>query len=217
MLNMRSALPSTATTPSPESSFSETGDLSASARIVRAALGRFAAHGISGTTVRDIAADAGVSPALVIHHFGSKEGLRRECDRRVIAFLRAKSQSSPGQVLDATFARFGAYAARMLTEDSHESRSLFDELVAVSRTVVGDAAEDGALRASSDPDAQAVALVVLGLAPFAFTASLVHWARDDAEAAMRRLAVPIAEIYTTGLLRDGAVLDAARTANGSRA
>lgn len=216
MLNMRSALPPAPTTPGTEASF-ETGDLSASGRIVRAALGRFATRGISGTTVRDIAADAGVSPALVIHHFGSKEELRRECDRRVIASLRAKSQSRPGQVLDATFSRFGAYAARMLTEDSPESRSLFDELVAVSRTVVGDAAEDGSLRASSDPDAQAVALVVLGLAPFAFTASLAHWANDDAEAAMRRLAVPIAEIYTTGLLRDGAVLDTARAENGSRA
>ncbi|TQL01144.1 TetR/AcrR family transcriptional regulator [Cellulomonas sp. SLBN-39] len=35
----------------------------------------FAAHGYAGTSVRRIAADAGVDPALVIRHFTSKEAL----------------------------------------------------------------------------------------------------------------------------------------------
>ncbi len=35
----------------------------------------FVAHGPDAVTVRQIAAAAGVSPALVVHHFGSKEGL----------------------------------------------------------------------------------------------------------------------------------------------
>lgn len=35
----------------------------------------FAAHGYAGTSVRQIAADAGVDPALVIRHFTSKEAL----------------------------------------------------------------------------------------------------------------------------------------------
>jgi AcrR family transcriptional regulator len=193
------------------------GDLSASARIVRAALSRFAQNGVAGATVRDIAADAGVSAALVIHHFGNKEGLRRECDRRVVAFLQAKKSASAAQALDAAFARYGAYAARMLAEDSPESRRLFDELLAVSATVVADGSAAGSLRPSSDADAQAVALLVLGLAPFLFTANLRHWAGSDAESAMTRLAVPIAEIYTSGLLTDGRVLEAAESARGARA
>jgi AcrR family transcriptional regulator len=36
----------------------------------------FAAHGPDAVTVRQIATAAGLSPALVVHHFGSKEGLR---------------------------------------------------------------------------------------------------------------------------------------------
>jgi tetracycline repressor-like protein len=34
----------------------------------------FAAHSPDAVTVRPIATAAGVSPALVVHHFGSKEG-----------------------------------------------------------------------------------------------------------------------------------------------
>lgn len=191
-------------------------DLSASGRIVRAALTRFAQHGVARATVRDIAGDAGVSAALVIHHFGSKEQLRLECDRRVVAFVQAKERTSAARALDAAFAHYGAYAARMLAEDSPESRQLFDELLGVSRAAVADGEKVGSLRGSSDPDAQAVALLMLGLAPFAFTANLTHWAGTDAETAMTRLAVPIAEIYTAGLMTDPAVLEAARDAQGAR-
>lgn len=35
----------------------------------------FETHGFAGTSVRQIAAGAGVDPSLVIRHFGSKEGL----------------------------------------------------------------------------------------------------------------------------------------------
>ena len=43
---------------------------------VRAAAAElFAAHGFSGTSVRDIAERAGVEPSIVIRHFGSKEAL----------------------------------------------------------------------------------------------------------------------------------------------
>jgi AcrR family transcriptional regulator len=40
-----------------------------------AAVRLFAGQGYASTSVRDIAADAGVDPALVIRHFGSKEQL----------------------------------------------------------------------------------------------------------------------------------------------
>jgi AcrR family transcriptional regulator len=59
----------------------EAGDLTARAGIRNAALRLFAERGHDAVTVREIAAAAGVSPALVVHHFGSKEGLRAEVDR----------------------------------------------------------------------------------------------------------------------------------------
>jgi AcrR family transcriptional regulator len=43
--------------------------------VLEAARSRFARYGYDGTKVRDVAADAGVDPALVMHFYGSKEGL----------------------------------------------------------------------------------------------------------------------------------------------
>jgi AcrR family transcriptional regulator len=43
--------------------------------ILEAARSRFADHGYDGATIRSIAADAGVDPALVHHFFGNKERL----------------------------------------------------------------------------------------------------------------------------------------------
>jgi AcrR family transcriptional regulator len=43
--------------------------------ILRAARGSFAERGFDRTTIRAVAADAGVDPALVHHYFGSKEDL----------------------------------------------------------------------------------------------------------------------------------------------
>src|SRR3954471_19421750 len=62
-------------------------DLTARARIRDAAIRRFGVDGL-GASVRAIAADAGVSPGLVIHHFGSKEGLRAVCDEHVLRVIR---------------------------------------------------------------------------------------------------------------------------------
>ncbi|KRA29976.1 MULTISPECIES: TetR/AcrR family transcriptional regulator [unclassified Nocardioides] len=45
------------------------------AAILTSARERFAAVGFSGTTIRAVAGDAGVDPALVHHYFGSKDDL----------------------------------------------------------------------------------------------------------------------------------------------
>jgi AcrR family transcriptional regulator len=55
-------------------------DMTARARIRNEALRLFAANGPDVVTVRQIATAAGVSPALVLHHFGSKTGLRQAVD-----------------------------------------------------------------------------------------------------------------------------------------
>lgn len=186
------------------------GDLTTSARIVAAAFDRFAQNGVDAVTVREIATDAGVSAALVIHHFGSKAGLRRECSRRVVEFVRDKARTGAAAVdrLDAVLVQYGSYAARSISEDSEESRELFDVLLEVARAVVAEGAESGSLRESSDPDAQAVALLVLGLAPFTFSAHLTRWADENLDRAVERLAVPLAEIYTHGLVTGTGLLDA---------
>ncbi len=69
-------------------------DLTARARIRDAALELFATRGVRGTTIRGVAEAAGVSPGLVQHHFGTKQGLREACDDYVMQSIRTlKSQA----------------------------------------------------------------------------------------------------------------------------
>ena len=63
-------------------------DLTARARIRDAALRQFGEQGFERTTIRGIAATAGVSPALVRHHFGSKDALRDAVDEHVLTEIR---------------------------------------------------------------------------------------------------------------------------------
>jgi len=51
------------------------GDSGTRATILTAARAAFAARGFDHATIRAIAAEAGVDPALVIHYFGSKDAL----------------------------------------------------------------------------------------------------------------------------------------------
>ncbi|MFC4908677.1 TetR family transcriptional regulator [Actinomadura gamaensis] len=59
------------------------------ARLRDEALRLFAEHGPDAVSVRQIAAAAGASPALVVHHFGSKQGLRDAVDEHVVALFEA--------------------------------------------------------------------------------------------------------------------------------
>jgi AcrR family transcriptional regulator len=81
-------------------------ELTPRARIRKAALVEFARHGFNGASIRGIAKAAGVSPGLVQHHFGTKEGLREACDEYVMAFFEQSQQrlTQPGAPQTAEFA-----------------------------------------------------------------------------------------------------------------
>ena len=63
---------------------SQGDDRTAKAVILHEAMRLIAARGVDGVTVREVAAAASVSPALVMQHYGSKEGLRAAVDDRVL-------------------------------------------------------------------------------------------------------------------------------------
>ncbi|MGB5951842.1 MAG: TetR family transcriptional regulator [Ornithinimicrobium sp.] len=74
-------------------------DITGKAAIRNAALSLFAEHGPDAVSVRAIAAAAGVSPALILHHFGSKNGLKEAVGAYVIGLLDDLSrQQSPADV-----------------------------------------------------------------------------------------------------------------------
>lgn len=146
-------------------------DLTALARIREAALAHFPRHGFAGTTIRRIAADAGVSPALVVHHFGSKEGLRRACDRYVIEEIRAvKTDAISGHTLTQAPALVEAfqavspllrYLAWALSSGSDPAAALFDELVEEATRLMELAEEHGYLR--SVPEKRQLVGVLLAM------------------------------------------------------
>lgn len=120
-------------------------DLTGRARIRDAALLEFAEHGVKGATIRGIAKAAGVSPALVQHHFGTKEALREACDAHVIEVISETKQEalhggmgSPGflSVAMRTALPVQRYLARVLTDDSSAARTLFDDAVAFSEDLL---------------------------------------------------------------------------------
>ncbi|WP_248958830.1 TetR/AcrR family transcriptional regulator [Sphaerisporangium perillae] len=122
-----------ATQPDPE-------DLTARARIRDAALQHFGEHGFERATIRGIADTAGVSPGLVRHHFGSKQGLREACDDYLVKMVRRFNDQvrTDTQYSDLTYVAasraalkpYQRYLARALVEGA--AASLFDEMVKMS-------------------------------------------------------------------------------------
>jgi TetR/AcrR family transcriptional regulator, regulator of cefoperazone and chloramphenicol sensitivity len=105
-------------------------DLTARARIRDAALTQFADRGIARSTVRDIAAAAGVSSGLLRHHFGSKEGLRDACDEFALAQVAAlglqlAETSRLGRVTPDTI-RLQRYLIQSMMDGSPTAMAMFD-------------------------------------------------------------------------------------------
>ncbi|HLU96030.1 MAG TPA: TetR/AcrR family transcriptional regulator [Thermobifida alba] len=93
-------------------------DLTARARIRLAALALFARQGFAGTSLRVIAAEAGVSHALVRHHFGSKEGLRAAVDEDVLdSFDALMDGVEAAEGAEGLLAAFGAASAQVFGSD----------------------------------------------------------------------------------------------------
>ena len=70
-------------------------DLTAKARIRNAALDLYAQHGEDRTSMRAIAAAAGVTVGLVAHHFGNRDGVREAVERLVVDHFRVAIREVP--------------------------------------------------------------------------------------------------------------------------
>jgi AcrR family transcriptional regulator len=160
------------------------GDLTSRATIRNAALRLFADRGPDAVTVREIAAQAGVSPALVLHHFGSKDGLRAEVDvfaaKTFDTILEAipteelvdvlTGGASMGSLAEA-FARgfppgspLPAYLRRLLLTNDPAGAALFGRWYAATRRLLDVMVEMGVARPSEDADIRAAFFLVNDLA-----------------------------------------------------
>lgn len=202
-------------------------DKTARARIRDAALLLFGRDGFAATTLRRVAQEAGVSAALVIHHYGSKEGLREACDRYVSQELVESGREELDRDLVGTMRewltdtdRYQAafdYLVRMLTsEGSQAGAALFDALLAQTQSVLAESVAAGQVRESQDAEAMAVVLATTALAPLVLGS---HVGRAlggkglDAPT-LARYMLPVLEVFTHGLYLRGDYLDAVKSVTG---
>lgn len=179
------------------------------ARIRDAAIAEFAEHGFTRTTVRRIASRTGVSPGLVIHHFGSKAGLRAACDDHVFEALTAAKLENAGRppstvahmLGDGPMRTNAEYLLRSLLDPSEQGQRFFDHYVETIEQIIEEGFGGYTFRRSEDPRAQATAVAMLSLAPLAFEPRARRaLGTDDLATSMERLTPYLADLYQHGIV-----------------
>ncbi|QYL26656.1 HTH-type transcriptional regulator BetI [Mycobacterium shottsii] len=195
-------------------------DLTAAARIRDAAIEQFGQHGF-GVSLRAIAEGAGVSAALVIHHFGSKEGLRKACDNYVAEEIRsekltAMQSNDPatwlGQLAQVeSYAPLMAYLVRSMQSGGELAMMLWQQIIDNAEEYLAEGVRAGTIKASRDPKARAKFLAITGAGGFLLYPQM-HQTPTDLRAVLRDYArdmlLPSLEIYTEGLMADSTMYDA---------
>jgi AcrR family transcriptional regulator len=155
-------------------------DLTARAGIRNAALRLFADHGPDAVTVRQIAAAAGVSPALVLHHFGSKTGLREAVDQYAAAqfdgllgegqeiadILASGATASIAELFSQMMpadSPLAGYLRRLLLTSDPAALRLFRRWFDVTRALLDQMRAAGVVAASDDPDVRAAFMLAADL------------------------------------------------------
>lgn len=176
------------------------------------ALRLFADHGTDAVTVRQIAAAAGVSPALVIRHFQSKEGLREEVDRHVLrAFAlvlgELAQQTDAGSLAEAMVRHLPPdspiprYVARLLLEGGPAGRRLFRRLFKLGQKTLDALVEAGLASTGADPPLRAAFLTANDLAVVLLREHLAAVLGFDplSQEGMARWGREVLAVYSSGL------------------
>jgi AcrR family transcriptional regulator len=204
-------------------------DLTATARIREAAIEQFGEHGFD-VGLRTIAKAAGVSAALVIHHFGSKDGLRSACDSYIAEFVKvAKSETLQSSDPATWFAQMAeiesyapmmAYLVRSMQTGGELAKSLWLTMIANAEEYLEEGVRAGTIKPSQDPKSRAKFLAMSGGGGFMLYLQL-HENPRDLRAVLRDYAqdmvLPALEIYSEGLMSDSTMYEAfaAQQANGT--
>ena len=173
--------------------------------------------------MRDIAAAAGVSAALLIRHYGSKNGLVDAVDNHVVGtfellLTRMTEQTAavglePTAVLSlldglATHlppdSAIPAYLSRLLVFGGQAGSALFDRLFRLSQAALEAMVAAGTASAGADSDVRAAFLLVNDLAVLTLRPRLIEVLGVDplSEPGMRRWAAEVFAIYRDGLSGD---------------
>lgn len=195
-------------------------DQTARANIRDCALSLFADRGFDAVTVRDIAACAGVSPALVLHHYGSKEGLRESVDTHVAGLFDEMLAMEPGEWSDAVNQEFAGFAELLLAKLPAETRipaylrrlflsgdpvgkELFKRWYEMTLAVVRQGIAAGVMQPVDDMEARAAFLLCNDLSMILFRLHLMDAVNIDplTHEGLHRYADTAMDAYTMGVFR----------------
>lgn len=192
-------------------------DRTARARIRDEALRLFGERGPDAVTIRTIASAAGVSPALVVRHYESKDGLREAVDAHVSAVFEAMlaeivdsaglTEERVPTLAEMVAARFStdtaipAYLGRLLVAEGATGAALFRRLYEVSVDALTRMTATGLARESPDPPVRAAVLLVNDLAVLILRERLREVLGVDplSGAGMRRWGAEVMSIYRDGI------------------
>ncbi len=195
-------------------------DLTAAARIRDAAIEQFGEHGF-GVGLRAIAEAAGVSAALVIHHFGSKDGLRKACEDYIAETIRGtKSEALQSNDPATWFAKMAeieeyaplmAYLVRSMQAGGGLANMLWRRMIDNAEEYMEEGVRAGTIKPSHDPKARARYLAITGGGGFLLYIQM-HETPTDLRAVLRdysrEMVLPALEVYSEGLLTDRTMYDA---------
>jgi len=198
-----------------------TSDLTARARIRDAAVLRFAQSGFEAS-VRSIATDAGISPALVMHHFGSKQELHAACDAHVLDLIAEVKREHIGRAASGgllvvlaqadELAPLVGYVLRSLQAGGAVGKTFVEHMIDDAEQYTAEAVAAGIAKPSRDERARVRYLVLSSLG--ALLLSVTFDPPEDSEdisAAVRKftsdLYLPMLELFTEGFLSTRRLLD----------
>jgi TetR/AcrR family transcriptional regulator, regulator of cefoperazone and chloramphenicol sensitivity len=194
--------------------------MTAAARIRDAAIEQFGQHGFD-VGLRAIAEAAGVSAPLVIHHFGSKEGLRKACDDYIAEEIRDAKSESLRSADPATWFRQMAeiesyapmmvYLVRSMQSGSELAKTFWRRMIEDAEEYIDEGVQAGTLKPSRDPKARAKFLALSGGGGLLLYLQM-HDNPTDMAAVLHdygeEMVLPALEVYTHGLMSDATMYDA---------
>ena len=192
-----------------------TDDRKTAAVIRDTAMELFAARGSTEVTVREVAAAAGVSPGLVMHHFGSKNGLKDAVDRRAVVFfdemvaelVRIGDEGAAASVAEVFAARLEqepalmGYVGRLLLEGGEAADGLFRVLFETTLTGMQSLVANGVARPSRDEQVRAAFVLVNDLALVLLRRQVERAIGADplSRPGVLRWTAEVLDVYTAGL------------------
>lgn len=212
-------------------SVSVDADLTARARIRDAAIRCVARHGMN-VSLRAIASECGVSPSLIVHHFGSRAGLLARCDAHVLDGIRAAKtavlvpDAGPQALAEQCahvegYAPFVGYLLRSLQAGGDTAAEFVDRLVSDTEEYLAQGVSSGTVQPSRDPRGRARVLVEFAVGALLLQLpgpgeqldldTLPAWLRAYTD----RVTLPMLEMYTEPLLTDSTLLDAYLAVRGA--